>query len=97
MNLLKVTNGQTPSAETAELPVAAPRNGPSHQPVTQAAPTGATGANVYRTTQGPNGDAAVRRSIGLMRAHRSVAWNSIATLPLLPFHVAVAQRSVRRG
>src|SRR5881392_1201506 len=46
-NLLTVTNGQTLSGETAELPLAAPRMIRRIGPVVQVQYTGSTRANVY--------------------------------------------------
>jgi putative ABC transport system permease protein len=48
-NLLTVTNGQTFTGETAELPLAAPAMIARIGPVTEVEQTGSTGASVYRS------------------------------------------------
>jgi putative ABC transport system permease protein len=71
-NLLTVTNGQTLSGETAELPLAAPRMIRRIGPVMQVQYTGSTRANVYRSPYIPalntNGLAVQAASLGLPRA-----------------------------
>jgi putative ABC transport system permease protein len=48
-NLLTVTNGETFTGDTAELPLAAPKMIARIGPVTQVEQTGSTGVNVYRS------------------------------------------------
>jgi putative ABC transport system permease protein len=71
-NLLTVTNGQTLSGQTAELPLAAPGMIRRIGPVTQVQYTGSTQANVYRSPYVPavntNGLAVQAASLGLPRA-----------------------------
>jgi putative ABC transport system permease protein len=71
-NLLTVTNGQTLSGETAELPLAAPGMIRRIGPVTQVQYTGSTRANVYRSPFIPavntNGLAVQAATLGLPRA-----------------------------
>jgi putative ABC transport system permease protein len=71
-NLLTVTNGQTLSGQTAELPVAAPRMIRRIGPVHQVQYTGSISANVYRSpyipTVNTNGLAVQAASLGLPRA-----------------------------
>jgi putative ABC transport system permease protein len=71
-NLLTVTNGQTLSGETAELPLAAPGMIRRIGPVMQVQYTGSTRANVYRSPYIPalntNGLAVQAASLGLPRA-----------------------------
>src|SRR6266566_1258543 len=71
-DLLTVTDGQTLSGETAELPLAAPGMIRRIGPVTQVQYTGSTRANVYRSpyipTVNTNGLAVQAASLGLPRA-----------------------------
>jgi putative ABC transport system permease protein len=71
-NLLTVTNGQTLSGQTAELPVTAPRMIRRIGPVYQVQYTGSISANVYRSpyipTVNTNGLAVQAASLGLPRA-----------------------------
>jgi putative ABC transport system permease protein len=71
-NLLTVTNGQTLSGQTAELPVTAPRMIRRIGPVHQVQYTGSISANAYRSpyipTVNTNGLAVQAASLGLPRA-----------------------------
>ncbi len=101
-NLLTVSNGQSFTGETAELPLAAPAMIARIGPVQQVEATGSTSANVYRSPLIPaintNGLSVQAASLGLPAAvgttvARGVYLNAAtATLPVAVLGAAAAQR-----
>jgi putative ABC transport system permease protein len=101
-NLLTVTNGQTFTGATAELPIAAPGMIARIGPVTQVQYTGATKANAYRSplipsinTNSLSVDAAsleLPRAAGTTLAHGSYLNAATAEEPVCVLGAAAAQR-----
>jgi putative ABC transport system permease protein len=101
-NLLTVTNGQTFTGATAELPVAAPGMIGRIGPVQQVQYTGATKANAYRSPRIPSintnaltVDAAslgLPRAVGTTVAQGSYLNAATATEPVCVLGAAAAQR-----
>jgi putative ABC transport system permease protein len=101
-NLLTVTNGQTFTGDTAELPLAAPRMIGRIAPVTEVEETGATDDQVYRSPLIPsintNALSVQAASLGLLRtigtsvAHGRYLNAATARLPVAVLGAAAAAR-----
>jgi putative ABC transport system permease protein len=101
-NLLTVTNGQTFTGETAELPLAAPAMIARIGPVTEVEETGSTDANVYRSPLIPsintNALSVQAASLGLLAtvgtavAQGRYLNKATATLPVAVLGAAAAGR-----
>jgi putative ABC transport system permease protein len=101
-NLLTVTNGETFSGETAELPLAAPGMIARIGPVTEVEQTGSTDANVYRSPLIPSintnalsvqaASLGLPKTVGTTIAQGRYLNKATAKLPVAVLGSAAAQR-----
>jgi putative ABC transport system permease protein len=101
-NLLRVTNGETFTGETAELPIAAPKMIARIGPVTQVQYTGSTGAEAYRSPLIPSintnaltveaASLALPQTVGTSLAHGRYLNAATATQPVAVLGAVAARR-----